>query len=375
MTWSYHKRVKIIPGVHLNFGKNGISTSIGVRGANINFGKTGTYLNTTIPGLGLHNRQKLGHSSIPNLPENLDPILYDIEDNIFSSDVAEITSQDLQGGKDVILSTQKQTVELRNDLIQIKRTLGITKLKLITSYFLLYGLIKKDTSEKIKANIRLQKEVIVKIQQKIDTSYVELDVEFEDEIQKQYENMILAFKNLATSQKIWDVTGSHYNDQKVTRSAASTVINKREVRFGIKPLPFIKTRFEVLWLKNANGADLYIYPNFIIMHSSSSQFAIIGLNEIRFFHSYSRFLETGTIPRDTKIIDKTWAKVNKNGSPDKRFKGNYQIPIVRYGEISLSTNTGLNEKYHFSNYEFTEKFGNAFETYRTLITGVDHITA
>lgn len=375
MAWSYHKRVKIIPGIHLNFSKKGINTSIGVRGASINFGKTGTYLNTTIPGLGLHNRQKLSHNSIPNLPENLDPILCETEDNIFSSDVEEITSQDMQGIKEVILTVQKQTVDLKNDLLKIKKALGNSKLRLIASYFLLYGLIKKDISEKIKVDIRLQKEVIIKLQNKIEKSYVELDVEFEDEIQAEYENMVLAFKNLTKSQKIWDVTSSHFQDTNITRSAASTLIEKREVQFGIKSLPYIKTRFEVLWLKNANGADLYIYPNFIIMHSSASQFAIIGLNEINFFHSYSRFIETGTIPSDTKIIDKTWAKVNKNGSPDKRFKGNYQIPIVQYGEISLSTNTGLNERYHFSNYEFTQKFGGTFDGYRTLINGLSHIKA
>ncbi|RTY79157.1 DUF4236 domain-containing protein [Flavobacterium sp. LS1P28] len=123
MAWSYHKRVKIIPGIHLNFSKKGISTSIGVRGASINFGKSGTYLNTSIPGLGLHNRQKLNHNSIPNLLENLsenvDPILCETEDNIFSSDVEEITSQDMQGIKEVILTVQKQTVDLKNDLLKI----------------------------------------------------------------------------------------------------------------------------------------------------------------------------------------------------------------------------------------------------------------
>lgn len=37
MAWSYRKRIKVIPGVHLNFSKKGISTSIGIKGASINF--------------------------------------------------------------------------------------------------------------------------------------------------------------------------------------------------------------------------------------------------------------------------------------------------------------------------------------------------
>lgn len=35
MAWSYRRRIKIIPGVHLNFSKSGISTTIGVKGASL----------------------------------------------------------------------------------------------------------------------------------------------------------------------------------------------------------------------------------------------------------------------------------------------------------------------------------------------------
>ena len=59
MAWNYRKRVKIAPGVHLNLSKNGVSTSIGPKGAKISFGKNGTYLNTSIPGTGLYSRQKI----------------------------------------------------------------------------------------------------------------------------------------------------------------------------------------------------------------------------------------------------------------------------------------------------------------------------
>lgn len=51
-----------MPGVHLNFSKSGVSTSIGPKGAKINIGKRGTYLNTSIPGTGLYSRQKISDS-------------------------------------------------------------------------------------------------------------------------------------------------------------------------------------------------------------------------------------------------------------------------------------------------------------------------
>lgn len=378
MAWSYRKRIKIIPGIHLNLSKSGITTSVGVRGANLTFGKSGTYLNTGIPGTGIYNRQKLSNNnsnSNPSLenPQNFETTNFEVSDNIFSADVQEITSQNMQGVKDAILSAHKQRIELKSDLIKIKATLVSSKAKLTFSYFLLYGLIKKSISENIKADIISQKNAIQQLQEQIENCYVGLEIDFDTEILQKYEQVVATFKKLITSQKIWDVTSAHSEDTRVTRSAAGTLVQKKEVKFGIKSIPDIKTKFEALWFNNANGADLYVYPNFIVMYSSKTKFAIIGLDEIDFSQSYIRFIETGTVPRDTKIIDKTWFKVNKNGSPDKRFKGNYQIPVVKYGELVLRTKTGLNEEYQFSNYEFTEEFGKAFEQYRKTIKGLKQL--
>jgi len=60
MSWGFRRRIKVLPGVHLNVGKRGVSTSFGRRGASITFGKRGTFLNLGIPGTGLYSRQKIG---------------------------------------------------------------------------------------------------------------------------------------------------------------------------------------------------------------------------------------------------------------------------------------------------------------------------
>lgn len=68
---NFRRRKKILPGVYLNFSKNGISTTIGPKGANINLGKKGAYLNTGIPGTGIYSRQKISGSN--NNPPNNSP--------------------------------------------------------------------------------------------------------------------------------------------------------------------------------------------------------------------------------------------------------------------------------------------------------------
>ncbi len=49
----FRRTIKIAPGVRLNIGKTGVSTSVGVRGANVTFGKRGATSTVGIPGSGL----------------------------------------------------------------------------------------------------------------------------------------------------------------------------------------------------------------------------------------------------------------------------------------------------------------------------------
>lgn len=370
MAWSYRKRIKIIPGVHLNLSKRGISTSIGIKGASITFGPSGTYLNTSVPLLGVYNRKKISNPKERLQPQAYDPIYLDAEDNIFSADIQEITSQDMNGFKEAILLARQQRKELCNDLLKTKLSLIASKTSLVTSYILVFGLIKKSIAHGFQQDISSQRSAIQQIKEQIENCYVNLDIEMDSHLQEKYERVFNSFKLLTTSQKIWDVTSARYQDRVAARSSASTIVNKKEVKFSTKSLPDIKANYEALYFQNANGADLYFYPSFVVMYSSINSFAIIGLDEIELYFSHVRFTENGSVPRDSKIIDKTWLKVNKNGTRDKRFKGNYQIPVVKYGEIRLGTSSGLHEEYEFSNYEYMEEFGYAFREYQSNIKSI-----
>ena len=62
----FRKRIKILPGVHMNVSKSGTSWSIGPRGAKVNFGKRGTYVTTGIPGTGIYSRTKVCNNNVSN---------------------------------------------------------------------------------------------------------------------------------------------------------------------------------------------------------------------------------------------------------------------------------------------------------------------
>lgn len=64
MGFKFRKRVKIAPGVNLNIGKKGVSTSIGGNGATVNLSKRGVKTTVGIYGTGMSWSKN--HSSTQN---------------------------------------------------------------------------------------------------------------------------------------------------------------------------------------------------------------------------------------------------------------------------------------------------------------------
>lgn len=65
MAFRFRKRIKVAPGLTLNLGKKGVSTTLGVPGASVNVGPQGVHGNAGLAGTGLSVRQKLSAPKAP----------------------------------------------------------------------------------------------------------------------------------------------------------------------------------------------------------------------------------------------------------------------------------------------------------------------
>lgn len=59
MTVRFRKRIKIAPGLSVNIGKSGVSTTIGPPGTSITIGEHGVYANIGLPGTGISFRKRI----------------------------------------------------------------------------------------------------------------------------------------------------------------------------------------------------------------------------------------------------------------------------------------------------------------------------
>jgi hypothetical protein len=115
--------------------------------------------------------------------------------------------------------------------------------------------------------------------------------------------------------------------------------------------------------QNANGGDIYLYPGFILYRAAKAAFSVIDYHDVKITLSGVGFQEEETVPSDATVIGQTWKKSNKDGSRDKRFTNNYQIPLVRYGGLALKSGTGLWEEFLLSNADRLERFVDSFEAF------------
>lgn len=368
----FRKRVKVFPGFHLNFSNSGISSSLGVRGASITFGKKGTYLNTSIPGTGLYDRQKIGGPTATSPNNKLTPDFNvtdneEIENNrlgsIKSADKETVTSSSLVEMRDTIKEAFKDKIEIREEIAKTEKKLKAAKTIKLISTILIIGLLLKYFKNKVVET----EEYLSDLKNQLANCQVDVDINLDPDFDNKYQLLNEAFKKLTKSAMIWDVTSQVHHDSASNRSAASAAITRRKVMFNYENIDVIKSSYIAFHLENANGDDLFMYPAFIVVTKNKSDFGLIDLRELEIEFITTKFLEEEKIPSDTRTLDETWAKVNKNGQPDKRFKDNYKIPIVEYGKINIKSKTGLNESYCISNHQSAKDFTDSLLEYRKSI--------
>jgi hypothetical protein len=106
--------------------------------------------------------------------------------------------------------------------------------------------------------------------------------------------------------------------------------------------------------------------------SVSKDFALIDVRELEVKFSQMSFIEEEGVPGDSDVIGETWKKTNKDGSRDRRFTNNYQIPIAKYAEIEFRSASGLYEVYQFSNFAAGLAFNQSLIEYQNAMTANRH---
>jgi hypothetical protein len=118
-------------------------------------------------------------------------------------------------------------------------------------------------------------------------------------------------------------------------------------------------------MRSANGGDIYLYPGFILYRVAKEAFSVLASHELKIHVTLVEFREDEPVPNDSQTVGQAWLKENKDGSRDRRFGNNHQIPVVIYGRLCLKSASGLWEEFLFSAPESLKSFVEAWRTFES----------
>lgn len=381
MGWRFRKRIKIAPGVNLNVSKNGVSTTIGGKGASINVGKNGTYLNTGIPGTGIYSRQKLsgnidgeiktdsGVTKNKSDMANSDSgfwgnfigivlILVGVIGIVTGNSVLMIAPAVILGVFILFLilaGSSIKTVKPENFLAMTDDNSCYEKNHVSAAE----GMLEEAKDERIKLLLN----GLINFYRKDNSgSNDEEAIAGTDLDEKQialYKEVIEAFDNISKCDKIWFVTSAAANSE--IKSSASITVERKPTAFAFQTFNHVPVKgCDKVPMFRDLEFSYYIYPQFIVKAKNPVNFEVIPIEKVDISYSQQRFVESAyewDWPKDGQVVDHTYQYVNRDGSPDRRYTLNKQVPVYLYGKISFEP-MGLT--YHTSKAGTAEIFRDVF---------------
>jgi hypothetical protein len=174
---------------------------------------------------------------------------------------------------------------------------------------------------------------------------VEIYYDIDESINEVYQKFVYHFSELLKCSRAWQYLHSESTNDYKYSSGAGTTINRRlltRISTNKTPSEIFKTNVEIPFLGLIN-TELYFFPERLII-KRGHQYGAIMYKNIDCFGETTRFIESTGVPGDAVVVGHTWRYLNKNGTPDRRFNNNYQIPICKYSEYAFRSASGLNER-------------------------------
>jgi uncharacterized tellurite resistance protein B-like protein len=88
------------------------------------------------------------------------------------------------------------------------------------------------------------------------------------------------------------------------------------------------------------GGTRYVFLPDRIVCLAGHKLSRLVYTDIRFDTGTTSIIRSWA-PPGAKIVGHTWRYTNKDGGPDRRFKNNYQLPIVEYAVVRMVTSGGM----------------------------------
>lgn len=330
-------------GIGVSTGIRGLRFGVGPRGNYVRIGHGGIYYRATLPPTSLPQNvpPQTGSSSSPPIPAGTHAPLEEIE----SAHVSQIVDS---SSRELLEELNHKRAKLRLwPVVAIVATviigLGASSNwpAWLLSVLFAIGLIG--------TYVAYSRDVLEKT--------VVLFYEFDSSMESAYAQLHASASRLASSAATWHIEASGKVHDRKYHAGASNLVRRKATSIRKAEPPYVKTNIETISI-GVGRQTLHFFPDRVLIYDINGVGAV-GYSELQIDVTSTQFIESESVPRDAEIVGRTWQFVNKSGGRDRRFKENKQLPICRYEEITMASQTGLNEVVQLSKCGGGDEFAQA----------------
>ncbi|MCA0964825.1 DUF4236 domain-containing protein [Salipiger bermudensis] len=181
----------------------------------------------------------------------------------------------------------------------------------------------------------------------------------EQAAEERYRALIGTIDQIAGASKLWfvkasgDITTLHAWKK---NAGATSLVDTTETSVSYALPPGIASNVTPPMIL-IDGKKCYFFPDCILIEENK-RFGAVRYETLRTAIRDQRMIVEAA-PSDAKVVGQTWKYVNKNGSPDRRFKDNRQLPICLFQEIAMISEDGFKALLQVSKHGISSDYGKA----------------
>ena len=350
MGFYIRKAISVGP-FRFNLSKSGVGVSAGVKGLRFGTGPRGNYVH--MGSGGLYYRKTLPSGSTGRNQTTNSPELQQSNTEIEHESLREIESAHIT---QMVDSSSADLVAEMNDNRKKVRIWPFIAVLGATLTFVAFKSSETPTLAFAIAAVSVILTVFASVKDSLRKTTV-LFFELEPEIEALYQELHDSFGQLSSSSSKWHVEAEGAVKDRKRNAGATSVIKRTSISLSLGNPPYVKTNVSVPSIP-VGKQTLYFLPDKVLIFEPNGVGAVSYPN-LRISVERTRFIEDGSVPRDAKVVDRTWKYVNKRSGPDKRFKDNRELPIALYEDLNLTSDTGLNERIEVSRVGHGDGFSSA----------------
>jgi hypothetical protein len=171
--------------------------------------------------------------------------------------------------------------------------------------------------------------------------YYLLYADLDEEAEVHFDSVGQALVQLSRSGFLANACVEHVHGDRKRHAGATITVQSDPVEIGRGYPRHMSSNLDPAPIRlRAQNKTLCFLPDRLLVEDHGQK-AAISYDSLNITCEIINTAWEGAVPHDAKIVGQSWHYVNKNGGPDRRFKNNYVVQIVKVAVLTLQSSTGL----------------------------------